>query len=397
MPDNDAHGHRQRLRQRFLTEAAGSRSDEALLELLLTFAIPQRDVNPLARQLLAKYGSLGAVLAAHPSTLLSEAGLGPNSVVLLKLVDWLSNHSAPEGEISVSSSSCPPASQDPLFDLQALTHASGAQGAREAQPTPGPMPGARRTPAQPRPRAGTGLFSNALLREAIELLPELPDTTSLAEVKAYLVGRLHYSAFSTRQRYAEYIARRMFPSGQADRALRAFARHFAGRQELRDACFYRFCVSEPLMLRVIDEALLPGVSRGQIARSELREYLAVHFPGRDTRDALKAMLDALLATGWVRGDRSLLSYGYHEVLPASLAFVLHSEFPEPGMYAIDALAGCPGARALFWDPQGIASALYELRNKGLLAKVSEIDDARQFTVRYTLDEVVDQLGRAGMR
>jgi len=397
MPDNDARGHRERLRQRFSAEAAGSRSDEALLELLLTFAIPQRDVNPLARQLLAKHGSLGAVLAAHPSTLLSEAGLGPNSVVLLKLVDWIRTHPAQEGETPVSSLSCLPASQDPLFDLQALTRAPRAEGAPEGEQGASPMRETRRTPAQPRPRSGTGLFSNALLREAIELLPGLPDTSSLAEVKAHLVGRLRYNAFSTRQRYAEYIARRMFPSGQADRALRAFARHFAGRQELRDVCFYRFCVSEPLMLRVIDEALLPALSRGQIARSELREYLAAHFPGRDTRDALKAMLDALLATGWVRGDRSLLSYGYHEILPASLAFVLHSEFPEPGMYPIDALAGCPGARALFWDREGIAPALYELRNRGLLAKVSEIDDARQFTVRYTLEEVVDQLCRESMR
>jgi DNA repair protein RadC len=46
-------GHRQRLKERFLAGEPSSQSDEALLELLLTYAIPQKDVQPLARHLIA--------------------------------------------------------------------------------------------------------------------------------------------------------------------------------------------------------------------------------------------------------------------------------------------------------------------------------------------------------
>jgi len=42
-------GHRQRLRERFVAGEQKAQSDEALLELLLCYAIPQRDVHPLAR------------------------------------------------------------------------------------------------------------------------------------------------------------------------------------------------------------------------------------------------------------------------------------------------------------------------------------------------------------
>ena len=51
-------GHRQRLRDRFLNSEEGSRSDEALLELLLTLTIPQKDVRPQVERLLTEYSDL---------------------------------------------------------------------------------------------------------------------------------------------------------------------------------------------------------------------------------------------------------------------------------------------------------------------------------------------------
>ena len=51
---NPADGHRQRLRERFLVRESGALTDEALLELLLCYAIPQRDVQPLAKRLIRK-------------------------------------------------------------------------------------------------------------------------------------------------------------------------------------------------------------------------------------------------------------------------------------------------------------------------------------------------------
>ncbi len=63
------HGHRQRLRDRFLKGKAEGMPDYELLELLLFFSVRYIDVKPLAKRLLADFGSLGGVLAAEPARL----------------------------------------------------------------------------------------------------------------------------------------------------------------------------------------------------------------------------------------------------------------------------------------------------------------------------------------
>jgi DNA repair protein RadC len=62
-------GHRNRLRQRFLEAGPTSLPDYELLELLLFFSIDVKDTKPLAKELLARYGNLGAVLKAAPAQL----------------------------------------------------------------------------------------------------------------------------------------------------------------------------------------------------------------------------------------------------------------------------------------------------------------------------------------
>jgi hypothetical protein len=51
----------------------------------------------------------------------------------------------------------------------------------------------------------------------------------------------------------------------------------------------------------------------------------------------------------------------------------------------------PAIRALLWNPERIVPALYELRNQGILSKVSQIDAFRQFTTRWNLAQVVETL------
>ena len=57
-------GHRERLRSRFRDAGAEAVSDYELLELVLFRAIPQRDVKPLAKELIARFGSFADVVAA---------------------------------------------------------------------------------------------------------------------------------------------------------------------------------------------------------------------------------------------------------------------------------------------------------------------------------------------
>ena len=79
-------GHRARLKERFRREGLSGFSQHEVLELLLTYAIPQRDVNPLAHALIVRFGSLSGVLEASESELLQVPGVGPNAATLLTLM-----------------------------------------------------------------------------------------------------------------------------------------------------------------------------------------------------------------------------------------------------------------------------------------------------------------------
>ena len=57
-------GHREKMRNRFLTAGLDAFADHEALELLLYYAIPRRDTNPTAHALMERYGSLSAVLEA---------------------------------------------------------------------------------------------------------------------------------------------------------------------------------------------------------------------------------------------------------------------------------------------------------------------------------------------
>ncbi len=70
------HGHRERLRGRFREAGPEALSDYELLELLLFRALPRRDVKPLAKTLLAKFGSFAEVIAAPEPRLAEVKGLG---------------------------------------------------------------------------------------------------------------------------------------------------------------------------------------------------------------------------------------------------------------------------------------------------------------------------------
>ena len=78
-------GHRGRLRARFLDGMGVGLGDHEILELALTLAIPRRDVKPLAKDMLARFGSLRGVIAADPKDLRAVPGVGEAVVVQLKL------------------------------------------------------------------------------------------------------------------------------------------------------------------------------------------------------------------------------------------------------------------------------------------------------------------------
>jgi len=82
-------GHRERIRNRLRNEGLSSFSEHEVLELLLTYAIPRQDVNPLAHELIARFGRLSNVLEADERELLQVKGMGANAALLLTMMPQL--------------------------------------------------------------------------------------------------------------------------------------------------------------------------------------------------------------------------------------------------------------------------------------------------------------------
>ena len=85
-PDQGHQGHRQRLRERFLNGGADAMPDYELLELVLFTALPRVNTKPLAKRLIAKFGSFAEVVAASPDRLREVDGVGDRVVTDLKVI-----------------------------------------------------------------------------------------------------------------------------------------------------------------------------------------------------------------------------------------------------------------------------------------------------------------------
>lgn len=83
-------GHRQREKEQFLANGLSGLPDHKVLELVLFYAIPQGDVNPLAHRLVDYFGSLTGVFHATYDQLLEVKGVGPNTAALLQLIPAVS-------------------------------------------------------------------------------------------------------------------------------------------------------------------------------------------------------------------------------------------------------------------------------------------------------------------
>ena len=208
-------GHRSRLRAIFTEGAKADFTEETLLELLLTYAIPRKDVQPLAKELLKEFGSIDLLLQAEIEDLASVKGVGKQTATLIKLVDHIRS-SIPPNKSQVDKSI--PVKSQLILPFRTET--------KEPKELPQKAPESKKPSVAP-------LFANAVLKEAIHLLPDLPESvSSISKARQFFRDRLHYSAASTRQRNSAYIVRRMFYNGQIDPQLVLFAKRFGRTQAL---------------------------------------------------------------------------------------------------------------------------------------------------------------------
>lgn len=87
-------GHRQRLRERFLENGPDALQDYELLELVLFMAIPQKDVKPLAKDLIKRFNGLPGVMNAPIEELIKVDGIKETTAAALKAITALANRSA---------------------------------------------------------------------------------------------------------------------------------------------------------------------------------------------------------------------------------------------------------------------------------------------------------------
>ncbi|MBR4597497.1 MAG: RadC family protein, partial [Opitutales bacterium] len=84
--NSDNLGHRLRLRGRFLSGGISALAEYEIVEMLLMYAIPRKDVKPIAKKLMQKYGGIKQILNAEQGELAQIEGLGENSACLIRLV-----------------------------------------------------------------------------------------------------------------------------------------------------------------------------------------------------------------------------------------------------------------------------------------------------------------------
>ena len=79
-------GHRERLRKRYIKSGLEGFNDYEVLELLLTYSIARKDVKPIAKKLIEKFGTIDEIAKSDVKSLLEVDGIGEGSAVFLKLI-----------------------------------------------------------------------------------------------------------------------------------------------------------------------------------------------------------------------------------------------------------------------------------------------------------------------
>lgn len=97
MPEEYVNGHRSRLKEKFRRGGFGFAYDYELLELLLTYSIPRKDVKPIAKRLLLRFKDLKGVFEAEQTELKEVSGIGDSSAALISLLSEIKRRAFSEG------------------------------------------------------------------------------------------------------------------------------------------------------------------------------------------------------------------------------------------------------------------------------------------------------------
>jgi len=236
------------------------------------------------------------------------------------------------------------------------------------------------------------VYAKDFADHALLHLPQAAKYRSADEFRTYLSEKLRFNSQATRRRTANYIVSRFFPDDVYNEDVPQVAAATAGTPALGEALFYLTCRTEKIVSLVAEEVVFPSLAQGGVTRTRLREYVQGKFPDSRSADHIgQAVVRSYQFYGLGTANRTRLNVAVREGSLVSFAYVLHLEFPEPGMHAFEKMFDGPLHRWMLWDQQWMVRQLYRLREAGLLSKVSEIDRLRQFTTRYTLADAVRRI------
>jgi DNA repair protein RadC len=297
---NAPEGHRERLRQKFKRKSPFIiRRRET--ELLLTYAIPRKDVEPLAHGLLAHFGSLQAVIVAPPEQLLEIDGVGESTITFIQLLQSLM---IAFSEVSSDMSSTKRKINSPQLNLFKVEPEFGKPSSTGNS--------ARKKPAIKDRQMR--VFANDEIVNSLAFLPQAGKFRSLEDFKGYLQEKLPYNAAETRQRRANYIIERFYFENNIDTPFTYFVSQCTADVDLKPVIFYHILKAEPIATKVAEEFIWPALPIGRIEREQLREFVLQHLPNTKVASQAK-ILQAIFHT------YGLLDIG--ETNTTTLRFQLH--------------------------------------------------------------------------
>jgi hypothetical protein len=351
-------GHRERLRNRFLSDP-NSFSEEELLELLLTYAIPRRDVQQISKSLLIRYGNINTILSNPIEQLKEIDGIGDNAAILINIIsriksDYLQgNHSQkvynPGYQPSLFHSS-------PQLDL-AINSKSNYQ---------------------------IRSFVDDEICNILKFIPQAIDFESVESYKNYLIDNLPYNSQSTRQRRASYIINRYFHNDFTRIPLTIFASKTNNQDGLKSALFYETLKSEALIAKFSEELIWGSLPIGYLNQQQIKDFVQYHLPDlgdNSFKKVYQALSNVYTLLSNSTRDGNSLRFNIHQGTLEGFLYVLTAEYPNPGIYSFDSLYNGRLQHWMLWDKDWIRLQLYNLQDFGILSKVSEIDNIRQFTIQ----------------
>jgi hypothetical protein len=198
-------------------------------------------------------------------------------------------------------------------------------------------------PSRPRfPEPTLRIYAKALAKQASEFIPHSGGFSDLDAYREHLAITLPFNSRATQRRNASYLISRYFPSECFNSDLPRFAAAMKETPALAEALFYLTCRTEKLVAQVADEVVFPSLPLGGVSRTKIRDYVQSQFPeSKSAKQATNACVETYTNFGIGSATRTRLNVSLREGSLASFAYVLHLEFPEPGMYAFERMVDGP--------------------------------------------------------